>query len=113
MLMAFDMPPPLNTTGRRAVSNVPAQALTLMNDPFVAGQAQVWAKRVLGIPGLDPAGRVRQMYLEAYARPPSERELATALRFLDRQRAERGEDAGAWSDLAQLLINVKEFIYLN
>ena len=47
MLLAFDMPIPFSTMGRRNVSNVPAQALTLMNDPFVAQQADVWAKRML------------------------------------------------------------------
>jgi hypothetical protein len=35
MMLAFDAPQPFNTMGRRAASNVPAQALILMNDPFV------------------------------------------------------------------------------
>ena len=34
------------TVGRRTVSNVPAQALILMNDPFVHQQATLWAKHV-------------------------------------------------------------------
>ena len=34
MLVAFDTPTPLGTVGRRNVSNVPAQALMLMNDAF-------------------------------------------------------------------------------
>jgi large subunit ribosomal protein L5 len=33
--------------GRRNVSNVPAQSLILLNDPFVASQAKKWAERVL------------------------------------------------------------------
>ena len=44
MLLAFDYPTPSSTMGRRNVSNVPAQALTLMNDPFLIGQAKVWAE---------------------------------------------------------------------
>ena len=47
-LLAFDTPSPFSTVGRRTVSNVPAQALILMNDPFVHNQADVWAKRVPG-----------------------------------------------------------------
>ena len=47
MFLAFDFPVPFSTMGRRNVSNVPAQALTLMNDPFVIGQARLWADRVL------------------------------------------------------------------
>ena len=33
------MPVPFTAFGRRNVSNVPAQSLSLMNDPFVAEQA--------------------------------------------------------------------------
>src|SRR5262249_54545860 len=35
MMLAFDTPNPFSTVGRRTVSNVPAQALILMNDPLV------------------------------------------------------------------------------
>ncbi len=47
MMLAFDTPIPFNRVGRRNVSNVPAQALILMNDPFVARTGQVWARRLL------------------------------------------------------------------
>ena len=40
MMLAFDTPIPFTTIGRRNVSNVPAQALILMNDPFVAEQSR-------------------------------------------------------------------------
>ena len=120
ILAAFDMPPPLVTAGRRDVSNVPAQALILMNDPFVAQQARRWAVRVLAIEGLDASGRVRRMYREAYARPPSETELRAALRFLESHAGELGvpperrdNDERVWADLAHVLFNVKEFIFLN
>ena len=36
MMLAYDTPIPFSTVGRRNVSNVPAQALILMNDPFVS-----------------------------------------------------------------------------
>jgi hypothetical protein len=120
MLVAFDMPPPLVTAGRRDVSNVPAQALILMNDPFVAQQARRWAARVLAIEGLDASGRVRRMFREAYARPPSEAEQETALKFLESHAGElgipperRGHDEQLWADLAHVLFNVKEFIFLD
>jgi hypothetical protein len=120
MLVAFDMPPPLSTAGRRSVSNVPAQALILMNDPFVAGQAHVWAKRMLASKDADPTCRVRQMYLDAFARPPTEAEQRTAMSFVDRQAQvlgvppeRRGTDEALWAAFAQVLMNVKEFTYLN
>ena len=40
MFLAFDYPIPFTTIGRRGASNVPAQALTMMNNPFVVEQAQ-------------------------------------------------------------------------
>ena len=43
---------------RRTISNVPAQALILLNDPFVVGQADVWAKRTLA----DKAAEVVKKY---------------------------------------------------
>ena len=103
MLAAFDMPQPLATVGRRDVSNVPAQALILMNDPFVAQQARLWARRMLAVEGLDATGRVRRMYLDAYARPPAEAELQAALRFLDRHGDELGIPPGdPWRRRANL-----------
>jgi hypothetical protein len=119
ILAAFDMPQPLATAGRRDVSNVPAQALILMNDPFVVQQARRWAMRVLAIQGLDATSRVRRMYLEAYARPPTETERQAALRFLKSHGGalgvppeQRGDDERVWTDFAHVLINVKEFIFL-
>ncbi len=46
-MQAFDTPTPFSTMGRRNVSNVPAQALILMNDPFVVDQARGWANRAV------------------------------------------------------------------
>jgi hypothetical protein len=120
MLMAFDTPIPFTTVGRRNESNVPAQALILLNDPFVIQQAGVWAQRVLDEHVADPADRVRRMYVAAYAREPSEQELAQAFDFLRRQSVAYGlrsdaplDDPRPWSDLAHVLLNVKEFILIN
>ena len=46
MFLAFDYPIPFTTIGKRSVSNVPAQALTMLNNPFVLQQAERWGKRV-------------------------------------------------------------------
>jgi hypothetical protein len=115
MMLAFDTPIPFSTVGRRTVSNVPAQALILLNDPFVQQQADLWARRVLSQPA-SPRERIVSMYLSAFARLPAESELAACLDFLDRQAPlYRGktDDPAAWADLAHMLFNVKEFIFLN
>jgi len=105
MLLAFDFPTPSAPMGRRNVSNVPAQALTLLNDPFILGQARFWADRVRSDPAVAPAATVDRMYREAFGRPPSDDERSAALAFLDDQAG----DPRAWADLAHVLFNVKEF----
>ena len=118
MMMAFDTPTPFNTIGRRAVSNVPAQALILMNDPFVIEQAKLWAKRVLSDAKLTDEQRIALMYQTAFARQPSVAETAAVRDFLkqhgDALGGKRsGDDLQLWSDLAHVLMNNKEFIYIN
>ena len=44
-LSVFDMPVPATAKGRRDETNVPAQSLTMMNDPFVISMAARLAQR--------------------------------------------------------------------
>jgi hypothetical protein len=104
-LAVFDAPKPNIVTGRRSVTNVPAQSLTLLNDPFVLHEAGAWAQRMTEFAG-DDSERVTQMYLAAFAREPEPAEKQHALAFI---RA-RGDDG--WRDLAHAMFNMKEFIYL-
>jgi cytochrome c553 len=122
MMTAFDMPTPFNTVGDRGTSNLPAQALILLNDPMVVEQSRVWARRVLADKNAATTAqdRIRRMYLSAFARPPSDEELADDLAFLDQQAAalgskpaERMANEQAWADLCHVLFNVKEFIFIN
>jgi hypothetical protein len=82
---AFDYPTPFTTIGRRTVSNVPAQALAMMNNPFIVEQAGVWAQRMLAAPGLTPEQRIARMYETAFSRPPTSAETAKLLAFLHEQ----------------------------
>jgi hypothetical protein len=115
LFLAFDYPTPFTTIGRRTVSNVPAQALALMNNPFVLQQAELWAKRTLADPARTPRQRVTDLYVTAFGRPPADAELADALAFLQEQGEQYGrpDDPRAWADLCHVLINVKEFIFIN
>jgi hypothetical protein len=114
-LLAFDTPSPFSAVGRRTVSNVPAQSLILLNDPFVHQQAQLWAKRVLAQSGSNRE-RIVRMYESAFTRPPTEEELRDCLAFLPHKpgaQATGSSDPAAWADLAHVLFNVKEFIFVN
>jgi len=106
MFLAFDYPTPFTTIGRRGTSNVPAQALTMMNNPFVIQQAGLWAERVLKDPVATPEERVKSMYVTAFGREAEPSELESALAFA------ATNDAAAWAELAHVLLNVKEFIYI-
>jgi hypothetical protein len=119
MMLAFDAPTPFTTIGRRNVSNVPAQALILLNDPFVIEQAGLWAQRVLSEAGTAEE-RISRMYQTAFSRMPERKEIDEALAFLASQGHERGladgawtTDRGVWADLAHVLINSKEFVFVN
>lgn len=87
LLSTFDAPTPSTTTGARDVTNVPGQALTLMNDPFILDLAGRWAKAVLANAGLtNGAARIRSMFLEAFARPPTDSELDRSGTFVESAR---------------------------
>ena len=106
MMLAFDMPSPFSTMGRRTVSNVPAQALIMMNDPFVHEQSKIWAEKIQSTnqPVIEI---VSQMYYEALSRPPSEKELKVAKEFLGEK-----PELDVLTDFAHVLFNTKEFIFL-
>ncbi|MCB1232918.1 MAG: DUF1553 domain-containing protein, partial [Verrucomicrobiae bacterium] len=108
-LLTFDMPIPFNAMGRRSVSNVPAQALALMNDPFVAEQAGLWAERITSDKSLSKDQKVERLFRSAFARKPEERERQQIESFL----ASEPDEKQAWTDLCHALLNKKEFIFLN
>lgn len=114
-LLAFDTPLPMSTVGRRNVSNVPSQALAMLNDPFVVEQCHIWATRLLADKELSPSARVQRLYREAFSRLPTEEELADATSFLNEQAHlyKVGLDnLHPWADLCHVLVNVKEFIFI-
>ncbi len=113
MMLAFDTPSPFSTVGRRTVSNVPSQALILMNDPFVIEQANRWSERLLADPTQSVQQRLDQLYLTAFARKPNASESSEAIAFLNSQGAERSENQrAAWNNLCHVMFNLKEFVFV-
>lgn len=113
-MTTFDSPTPFSTMGRRNASNVPAQSLILLNDPFVVEQARKWAAQIVEQHDSTDS-RVNAMYMTAFARLPTQAEKKVANRFLKTQATKRkveSNDAQLWSDFAHALINTKEFIFL-
>ena len=118
-LQAFDFPTPFSTVGRRNVTNVPAQSLAVMNDPFFHQQAELWARRLLREhPQADLPSRVRALFLQAYHRSPTPAELEACRATLAELKAFHASEpsdpseVGPWIDFCHALLNANEFIYL-
>jgi hypothetical protein len=112
-LSIFDAPKPFSTLGRRDATNVPAQSLALLNDPFVIDLAGSWANRVLaGAPNASLESRVSGMFESAFGRPPRPDELESVRNYLEARAKDGAPKERAWQDLAQSLFNLKEFLYL-
>jgi len=117
-LQVFDAPKPFTTLGRRDATNVPAQSLTLLNDPFVIGLARDWAKGLTQQNDTEEV-RIRWMFEAAFARTPSTEELKQCQEYLAQLGAEKNvavaerlKSDAVWQDFAQSLFNLKEFIYI-
>ncbi len=117
-MQTFDMPVPATTFGNRNVTNIPAQSLALMNDPFVIEQSYEWAKRLLKQYPASWERRVNRMYWEAFSRAATQDEIDSAGAFLEAQgilydqcEGEWLHDHRTWQDLCHAMFNVKSFIY--
>ncbi|MGI9549573.1 MAG: DUF1553 domain-containing protein, partial [Aurantibacter sp.] len=119
MMLVFDAPIPFSTFGRRNTTNVPAQSLTLMNDPFIHQQASYLARNLLKQENSSITERVENIYLRAFSRPPTNQELREAEALLedlakeqDGSVAELKNDEQIWADFCHSIFNLKEFIHL-
>ena len=90
-MLVFDQPQPVSTFGQRDVTNVPAQALSMLNDPFVHGEADRLAKKVMGMP---EGERVEKLYWLLFSREVTEGEEKRAEEFLKMEVEKSGEAGG-------------------
>jgi len=98
----FDLPDQNVTAAARDVSTVPTQALTLLNNPFVLRQAQLFASRLEQMSPNDPTRQIELAYRIALTRPPTAKE-ATIAQALVSERS--------LNDLTHVLFNLNEFLY--
>ena len=133
-LAAFDFPEPSLVTGARETTNVPSQALYLLNSPFVTIQSQRLGERIVAsYPGGPNAGaaanldeRVTYAYWLVFCRPPSTSERTAAMNFFSRFPSawSKGDKStlglrnaeaatAAWTSFCRALFASAEFRYLN
>jgi hypothetical protein len=118
-LGSFNLPGGKVTQGRRDVTNVPAQALALLNDPFVLQQAEVWADKLVAQPHESIAARVDAMFASGLGRPPTDSERSRFVEAATAIAALHGvsqdgilQSKSVWKDLAHAIYNLQEFIYI-
>ena len=133
-LAVFDFAETSMVVGSRETTNVPSQALYMLNSGFVTKQAKTLAERVMTA---YPAGanggvtanlseRVNYAYWLVFSRPPDEVEKRAALDFLmrfpgawkkgdTRPAVSRDTEAmtAAWTSLCRALFASAEFRYVN
>jgi len=119
MMITFDRPIPFSTFGNRNVTNVPAQSLTLMNDPFVAEQAEIMATKLLAQKELTFDQKIEWIYIRTFSRKPTAEELQKAQLFITELKkmestpeSDLDKETLVWKDFCHSIFNLKEFIYL-
>jgi len=119
MMLTFDRPIPFSTFGNRNVTNVPAQSLFFMNDPFVVMQAELLAKKLMQPHNKTVEERIQSAYIILFARQASEAEIKQATAFLEElakvhkvNPEETWSSTEIWKDYCHALFNMKEFIFL-
>jgi hypothetical protein len=106
VLTVFDFPDPSLIVGERATTTIPAQALYLMNNPFVIRQAEGLADRLLARAEGD-AGKLTRAYQLCFSRPPSEKELQAARRFLEGYGGKHGRRPAKRPTISSPLMRTK------
>ena len=98
----FDLPDQNITAAYRNTSTVAPQALTLMNNPFVLNQAQIFARQIEEREPYDIDAQVDLVYRSALTRLPTEEESAIGRTLVE---------TGSLQDLTHIVFNLSEFLY--
>ncbi len=132
-MLAFDAPSREECAAERVRSNIPQQALALLNDPTYVEAARAFAARIMKEGGSDTAQRIAWAYRQALGRAPRPDELQVTTELVDKHRAlftndpaaagqliksgisapENGEPPGelaAWTSVARVILNLHETI---
>ena len=132
-MVAFDAPSREECTCDRPRSNVPQQALTLLNDPEFVEAAKALAVKVLAEGGKDDATRVGWVFRRATGRDPKPAEAEVLLGLLAKHRKEyaadpegakkllavgdmsppkdvRPAELAAWASVCRVVLNLHETI---
>jgi len=132
-LVAFDAPTREECAAERNRSNIPQQALVLLNDPTYVEAARAFAARIVKESGSDTNARIRWAWQQALSRLPRADEMDTVRALLAKHLAEYKQDPNsaeallkvglspapadldaielaAWTSVARVILNLHETI---
>lgn len=133
-MLSFDAPSREECTAERNRSNLPQQALILLNDPTYVEAARNFATRILrDLPKADMSERIIWAWGQTVQRKPTVEELSTTTKLLEKQLLTYQNDLksadellrtglspvptelskselAAWTHLARVLLNLHETI---
>ena len=98
----FDLPDQNQTINTRNTSTVAPQALTLMNNPFVLGQAELFSDTIEEKVPYNVDQQVEMVYQTALTRPPTQEEAEVGRQLVE---------LGSLDDLTHVVFNLSEFLY--
>lgn len=112
-LQSFNAPDPKLPTARRDETNVPAQALVMLNDPFVLAMADHWSARLVADDSPSVEHRIHSMFARALGRLPEAEELDRWAALIDSLSVGDDDlaDRAAWKHAAHTLFNLQEFTH--
>jgi hypothetical protein len=132
-MLAFDAPSREECTAERARSNIPQQALAMLNDPSYVEASRAFAERILREGGSDRQGRIAWAFEMALGRRPTADEVRLLAdlheKHLAQYRTEEDAvkkllavgqkplpsdivpaDLAAWTSVARTILNLHETI---
>ena len=135
-LLAFDAPTREECVAERNRSNIPQQALVLLNDPTYVEASRAFAARIIKEGGNKVDDRIRWAWFQALDRPPRKDQLQIALQLFTKHLGEYKTDTkaadavlhvglapvpngidhselAAWTSIARLIFNLHETITRN
>lgn len=115
MMEAFDTPVPDRPEPNRQTTTIAPQALILLNSQFVDEQAAALAELLVENTDGSDAAVIEAAYQRALARRPSDHERHVLTAFLQSLASEQTESERRFAvqQLARLVLNLNEFIYVD
>jgi hypothetical protein len=94
-MLAFDAPSREECTAERPRSNIPQQALALLNDPVFVEAARIFAEKLLIHSNREDLAKIHYAFQCALTRKPTKEEVQVMTELLSQQRKRYQEDEEA------------------